>query len=158
MNRKKCSKAAVWITAVLVTMVNSITVFAYPEINTVSGEWESVEEAEEFINNPGMFITDGADEEERKKDIAYEYVNMEIRYEKQFMDEYGNIYQAKDDMGASVYGNCSHEYVSGTYTEHKKSSDGSCTVTQYSAQRCIKCGDVKKGNRLSVTNYDMCPH
>lgn len=158
MNRKKCSKAAVWITAVLVTMVNSITVFAYPEINTVGGEWESVEEAERFINNPGMFITEDADEEERKKDIAYEYINMEIRYEKQFMDEYGNIYQAKDDMGASVYGNCSHEYVSGTYTEHKKSPDGSCTVTQYSAQRCNKCGYVKKGNELAVFKFNACPH
>ena len=158
MNRKKCSRAAVWITAVLVTMVNSITVFAYPEINTVSGEWESVEEAEEFINNPGMFITDGADEEERKKDIVYEYVNMEIRYEKQFMDEYGNIYQVKDDIGASVYGICSHEYVSGTITEHNKNADGSCTVTQYSAQRCSKCGDVKKNNRLVVMNCDSCPH
>lgn len=158
MNRKKCSKAAVWITAVLVTMVNSITVFAYPEVNTVSGEWESVEEAERFINNSGMFITIGASEEERKKDIAYEYVNMEIRYEGQFIDAYGNIYQVKEDMGASAYGSCNHEYVSGTYTEHNKNSDGSCTVTQYSAQRCSKCGKIEKGNRLSVTNFDMCPH
>lgn len=139
-------------------MVNSITVFAYPEIHTVGGEWESVEEAERFINNPGMFITKGAGEEARKKDIVYEYVSMEIRYEKQFTDEYGNIYQVKDDMGASAYGSCSHEYVSGTVTEHNKNSDGSCAVTQYSAQRCNKCGDVKKGNRLSVTNLDMCPH
>ncbi len=101
-------------------MANSITVFAYPEIHTVSGEWESAEAAEGFINNPGMFITKGAGEEERKKDIAYEYVSMEIRYEKQFIDEYGNIYQVKDDTGASVYGSCNHEYVSGTVTEHKK--------------------------------------
>ncbi|MDE6619913.1 MAG: M56 family metallopeptidase [Lachnospiraceae bacterium] len=158
MNRKKCSKAAVLITAVLVTVVNSITVFAYPEVNTVSGEWESVEEAERFINNPGMFITENAGEEERKKDIAYEYVNMEIRYEKQFIDEYGNIYQVKDDMGVSVYGSCSHQYVSGTYAEHNKNSDGSCTITQYSAQRCSKCGNVEKGNELVVLKFNTCPH
>lgn len=158
MNRKKCSKAAVWITAVLVMMVNSITVFAYPEIHTVGGEWESVEEAERFINNPCMFITEDADEEARKKDIVYEYVSMEIRYENQFTDEYGNIYQVKDDMGASAYGSCSHEYVSGTVTEHNKNSDGSCTGTQYSAQRCNKCGYVKKGNELAVFKFNACPH
>lgn len=139
-------------------MVNSITVFAYPEINIVGGEWESVEEAERFINNSGMFITKGAGEEERKKDIAYENVSIEIRYEKQFIDEYGNIYQVKNDMGASVYRSCGHEFVSGTYTEHNKNSDGSCTVTQYSAKRCSKCGYMEKNNRLCVMYYDACPH
>ena len=158
MNRKKCSKAAVWITAVLVMMVNSITVFAYPEIHTVGGEWESVEEAERFINNPCMFITEDADEEARKKDIVYEYVSMEIRYENQFTDEYGNIYQVKDDMGASAYGSCSHEYVSGTVTEHNKNSDGSCTVAYYDGKRCSKCGKVETGNSLCVANFDICQH
>ncbi len=105
-----------------------------------------------------MFITKGAGEEERKKDIAYEYVSMEIRYEKQFIDEYGNIYQVKDDMGASVYGSCNHEYVSGTYTEHKKNANGSCTITQYSAQRCSKCGNTEKGDELAVFKFNACPH
>lgn len=158
MNRKKCNKAAVLITAVFVMMANSITVFAYPEINTTTGEWESVEDAERFINNPGMFITECASEEERKKDIAYEYINMEIKYKKQFIDEYGNIYQVKGDMGASGYGNCSHEYVSGTYTEHNKNADGSCTITQYSAQRCSKCGNIDIGHELTVFKFNVCPH
>lgn len=157
-NRKKCSKVTVWITAVLATMVNSITVFAYPEVNTVSGEWESVEEAERFINADLEFITENASVEELQKDIVYETEIYEIRYENQFIDEYGNIYQIKDDMGASVYGICSHEYVSGTITEHKKNADGSCTVAYYNGKKCSKCGNVEKNNRLVVMNYDVCPH
>ena len=158
MKMKKCSKAAVWLTAVLVMMVNSVTVFAYPKITTVEGEWESVEEAERFINADLEFITKNASVEELQKDIVYETEIYEVRYEKQFIDEYGNIYQVKDDMGASVYGSCSHEYVSGTFTEHNKNADGSCTVDYYDGKRCRKCGNMKINNRLYGVNYNPCPH
>ncbi|MDE5698568.1 MAG: M56 family metallopeptidase [Lachnospiraceae bacterium] len=158
MNRKKCNKAAVLITAAFVMMANSITVFAYPEINTVTGEWESVEEAERFINADLEFITKNASVEELQKDIVYETEIYEVRYEKQFIDGYGNIYQVNDDMGASVYGSCSHEYVSGTFTEHNKNADGSCTVDYYDGKRCTKCGNMKMNNRLYGINYNPCPH
>ena len=158
MNRKKCNKAAVLITAAFVMMANSITVFAYPEINTVTGEWESVEEAERFINADLEFITKNASVEELQKDIVYETEIYEVRYEKQFIDGYGNIYQVKDDMGASVYRSCSHEYVSGTFTEHNKNADGSCTVDYYDGKRCTKCGNMKINNRLYGINYNPCPH
>lgn len=158
MNRKKCNKAAVLITAAFVMMANSITVFAYPEINTVTGEWESVEEAERFINADLEFITKNASVEELQKDIVYETEIYQVRYEKQFIDGYGNIYQVNDDMGASVYGSCSHEYVSGTFTEHNKNADGSCTVDYYDGKRCTKCGNMRMNNRLYGINYNPCPH
>lgn len=158
MNRKKCNKAAVLITAAFVMLANSITVFAYPEINTVTGEWESVEEAERFINADLEFITKNASVEELQKDIVYETEIYEVRYEKQFIDGYGNIYQVKDDMGASVYGSYSHEYVSGIFTEHNKNADGSCTVDYYDGKRCTKCGNMKINIRLYGVNYNSCPH
>lgn len=158
MNRKKCNKAAVLITAAFVMMANSITVFAYPEINTVTGEWDFVEEAERFINADLEFITKNANVEELQKDIVYETEIYEVRYDKQFIDGYGNIYQVNDDMGASVYGSCIHEYVSGTFTEHNKNADGSCTVDYYDGKRCTKCGNMKINNRLYGINYNPCPH
>ncbi|MCX4377527.1 MAG: M56 family metallopeptidase [Lachnospiraceae bacterium] len=158
MNRKKCNKVAVLITTAFVMMANSITVFAYPEINTVTGEWKSVEEAERFINADLEFIKKNASVEELQKDIVYETEIYEVRYEKQFIDECGNIYQVKDDMGTSVYGSCSHEYVSGTFTVHNKNADGSCTVDYYDGKKCKKCGNMKINNRLYGVNYDPCPH
>lgn len=158
MNMRKWNKAAALLMAVLVILVNSLTVFAYPKVETMGGVWESDEEAESFINaDLCVFMPESASEEEKKESIGYKEGYVEIRYEKQFIDAEGNIYQV-DDMGTTVYVSCSHEYVSGTYTKHEKNSNGGCTVTQYSAQRCTKCGYIVKGDRLYVVNFDVCPH
>lgn len=157
MNMKKWNKAAVLLVAVLVMTVNSLTVFAYPKINTVSGEW-SDDELEGFIRaDTAMFVTKDASEEELQNTI-YETKIFEVKYEKQFIDTDGNIYQVKDDIEASVYGSCSHTYVSGTYTEHIKDSYGGCTVVYYNARKCSKCGYMKIGDKLHTVVYDTCLH
>lgn len=51
-----------------------------------------------------------------------------------------------------------HTYVDKNYKDHKKHSDGSCTVTTYAAQVCTGCGKVIKGSVISKMEYAKCPH
>ncbi len=51
-----------------------------------------------------------------------------------------------------------HTYVDKNYKEHKKHSDGSCTVTTYAAKVCSSCGKVVKGSVISEMEYAKCPH
>lgn len=53
---------------------------------------------------------------------------------------------------------CIHNYESGTSANHERNSDGSCTVMEYNAQRCSKCGYVKIGSEISRITYKVCPH
>lgn len=83
---------------------------------------------------------------------------IEILYGKQFTDTAGNIYPYSDEDTVTAYGSCSHDFVSGTASEHSKKSDGSCEGEEYHAQRCSICGYVVKGERICAYIKDVCPH
>lgn len=54
---------------------------------------------------------------------------------------------------------CRHDYrVSGTYCHHAKNGQGGCTVTEYEAQKCTKCGAIRQGSVTNVITYQKCPH
>ena len=78
-----------------------------------------------------------------------------ILYSSQFIDSNGNIYPVYESISNKA---CTHNFEPGEYNTHTKHSDGSCTVKNYSAQRCSKCGYVKRQNLLSTTKYPVCPH
>ena len=59
---------------------------------------------------------------------------------------------------AQVYPSCVHEYVAGKTTRHIKNSDNSCKMEYYEAKRCGKCGYIKLGELISVTNFTKCLH
>lgn len=163
MNRKRWNKVAGLLITTAVMIMNSLTVFAYPEVYYEENKGEVTEaHIEKSLNmDLNQFIPDDASEEElKRKDIAYEQKQKKIiiMYDNQFTDTDGNIYPLQDTMTANVYGNCSHTYVSGTMQEHSKNSDGSCVLITYSAKRCSKCGHVVKGNVLSEFKYTTCPH
>lgn len=80
-----------------------------------------------------------------------------IIYDEQFVSETGEISMVTpNDKGARV--NCTHTYVSGTYTKHTKTSNGGCTAKQYNAKQCTKCGTFAIGTLISTTSYVACPH
>lgn len=81
----------------------------------------------------------------------------DLPFECYFTDNEGTIYQATDDTQSSK-AICSHSYVSGTYSEHIKSSNGSCTVKTYYADRCSICGRMIRGDLVSTLTYESCPH
>lgn len=70
-----------------------------------------------------------------------------------------------DENGTIIYGTaephlfeCNHNYVAAQATHHDKHSDGSCTITYYSAKRCLKCGRIVVGDEIAHTTYNKCPH
>lgn len=77
-------------------------------------------------------------------------------YDRQFVDEEGNIYPILEDEGIEPY--CNHTFVSGTGGDHTKFSDGSCLVREFYAQRCSKCGYVIQGDEINRITFAKCPH
>lgn len=140
-------------------LINSLTVFAYPRVDevnlgTMNGEQESFEMRIQNLEGDGWFIPDGCEE-------PYETDVEEVRYEMQFVDEEGNIYEVTEsDINGDVVicSSCNHKYISGRYQQHIENADGGCTICVYEARRCSKCGYVDMGEMVSQTNYVTCPH
>jgi len=70
-----------------------------------------------------------------------------------------------DENGTITYGSaaphifeCKHNYLAAQVSHHNKNSDGSCTITYYSAKRCSKCGEIVVGDRIATMTYVNCPH
>ncbi|MBD5394687.1 MAG: M56 family metallopeptidase [Lachnospiraceae bacterium] len=78
-----------------------------------------------------------------------------------FISETGEIYLFEESLllcQEQMKLLCLHNYETGTYSEHKKNSDSSCEVINYSAQICTKCGYKKSISEISTTSYKICPH
>ena len=103
-----------------------------------------------------LFVPDGADGVAIKD---YEQVEeIEVIYEKQFVDMEGNIYPYSDEEAMTTYRSCSHNFVSGTSLEHTKYSDGGGEVREYRSQRCDICGYMIRGEKIRTIIYVVCPH
>ena len=155
MNIKKHNKIIGIVIAVVFDDANSVTVLAYPRVYTETWKEEASESEIEVALRTDViqFVPNGINAES-----TYAVKPIEILYEEQFIDTQGNIFPVKDTVDESLYRSCNHNYVSGTEYWHTKNSDGSCKLTAYSTERCSKCDDVVRGNRLYEGNYDICPH
>lgn len=60
--------------------------------------------------------------------------------------------------GATTYANCAHTYTPGIFSAHAKAKDGSCSISKYDAIRCYKCNTIWVLEKISTTNYRVCPH
>ena len=138
------------------TFANSMTVFAYRDVvHEEVPENVSEEEIDEALNNDTLlFVFDETDEEEVQEFELLE--ELEIRYDRQFMDERGSIYPVMEDDSVEPY--CDHNFAWGTETTHGKTSGGGCKVTQYRSQRCTKCGYIIRGEKIQTITYEVCPH
>ncbi|MDE6212361.1 MAG: M56 family metallopeptidase [Lachnospiraceae bacterium] len=154
MRRKKWNKVAAVTLVTVLAFANSMTAFAYRDtFHEIASEGTSQEEIEEWLDKDSlMFVSDEAGQEEIQVLDVFE--ELEIRYDNQFIDEEGNIYPITEP----VQRGCSHDYVSGTLTDHGKTSGGGCVVTEYRAQRCSKCGTVIRGEKIKTITYEVCPH
>lgn len=101
-------------------------------------------------------MLDGMDESKVK--MFEPLKEMNIVYDKQFVDEKGEIYPYSDEETITTYRSCSHDFVSGTANEHTKYSDGSCKVIVYRARRCNICGYVNRDDVIKTVTYKVCPH
>lgn len=71
------------------------------------------------------------------------------------IDENGNVFY---DTAEPHLFECNHNYLPAQVSHHDKNSNGSCSITYWSAKRCNKCGRVVVGDRIAVTTWDNCPH
>lgn len=152
-NRRWNRFAAGTLVAALV-FANSMTVLAYRDgYNEIAPEDMSEKIMEKVLESDTVVFA--PEETGDETTIDFEEGTVEILYDRQFVDEEGNIYYIPD---TESHGSCDHSYVAGTEYRHNKNSDGSCEVMKFKAERCSKCGTVKIGDLISTTTYVTCPH
>lgn len=154
-NRKKSSMVSKCLMAALTVImlaVSSLPVWAYEGVTVFSFGVEKESDRGETENIWGgdyLFTEDDS--------LLFATVNEDIRFDRQFVDEDGNIYEV--DLNECGRAGCAHStLVSGTYQEHVKNSSGGCVVRTYAANRCSNCGSVFYGDLISKTEYTKCPH
>ena len=160
MRMKKWNKTAAGAVVAALVLANSLTVFAYED--TIQGETKtnmSQAEVEYFMEGEAwQFVPNNIEVEALEETEGYILYTDEIRYDSQFVDAEGNIYEVKDAETAVVYRSCNHTYVAGQHIIHDKKSDGSCIVKVYDGDRCSKCGYILIGDLISEHKYTVCPH
>lgn len=147
-------KAAIALVAVL-TFANSMTVFAYrePVEREIAGEVSTEDVNEMVASDTFMFVSDGMGVDLLQE---FEQKEREILFNKQFVDENGNIYPITEDD--EIEPHCNHTFVSGTGLDHIPKSDGGCKIIEFEAQRCSKCGYIIQGKTIQTVTYAKCPH
>lgn len=126
---------------------NSLTALAYP--NVYQMEATSERTAEVAINGESMWVEGGFQD-------GYNFDSNIIKYDRQFVDENGNIYPAD---GTSPHILClKHSIVSGYLQTHERNSSGGCIVETYKSTRCTNCDTIWVGDLVSTVTYDPCPH
>lgn len=160
MKIKRWNKIVAGSVMAVLVLANSLTVLAYSDVTyDIKEESVSQAEIEESMNaDVRVFIPDEVGKEQLVDGVLYTMGDIDIRYEEQFVDEMGNIYQLQNEMSASTYSLCNHDYVTGTLSEHTKNSSGGCTVKVFSAKRCSKCGVTSVGSKINEITYAVCPH
>lgn len=160
MNMRKWNKVAAGAVVSVLVLANSLTALAYEDTIHVESKKSVSQDEVEYVMEGEIWQFIPADTEVEVLGEADLYIpfNNEIRYDNQFVDEEGNIYQIQDDELMSTYSSCNHTYVAGQQVMHDKKWDGSCVVKVHEAERCSKCGWVLLGDFVSETRYAVCPH
>lgn len=160
MNKKKWNRAAAVTLVAALVFANSMTVFAYRDsFERELLEDTSQEEIKEVLDEDiFLFVSEKVDGEvmQEFREAETKVDAPELLYDRQFVDEEGNIYPILEDDGIEPH--CDHTFVSGTGFGHRKTSDGGCVLREFEAQRCSKCGYVIEGAEISRTIFAKCPH
>lgn len=154
--KKKWNRLATGALVAALILGNSMTVFAYRDGFSETLPEDVTQEEIEFImdNDFTEFVPSGSDGEALQNGDMVQVI--ELLYEKEFVDEEGNVYPVSEEEGVEPY--CNHSYVSGELRDHHPYSDGSCEVRVYNAERCVRCGHVIRHDLISTHNYTVCPH
>lgn len=147
--KKKLRGLASAIMIGFVTILSSLTVFAYKDVTYFEIQYPEIELENSWAEREMLFMPDG-------EMGGFQNDNLVIVYEKQFIDEQGNVYEVKDL--ANSFAVCEHNYQNETYQDYIKYTDSSCKSTNYNAKRCIKCGYIVIIDKISSTLYYSCPH
>ena len=124
------------ITAFVMCCLSMNTVFAYEAPVEVE-----LQEGEEVRGETVKFLTE-------------EPVTFNSWNDKVIVDNEGNTYE----IGNQERAYCKHHYVSCTFGEHKKYSNGSCKTYLYEADECTECGNLINKELTNELSYKKCPH
>lgn len=155
MRKNKWNRFATGTLVAALVFANSMTAFAYRDgYNVIMTEDASHEQIEKVVESDAVEFTFDEVEGEMLSGLDEQEIDV-ILYDRQFVDEEGNIYPVPE---TEPQWGCDHDYVSGKEKFHNSHSDGSCEVIVYKAERCSKCGTVKLGELISSHYYAVCPH
>lgn len=73
-------------------------------------------------------------------------------------EQTGESFSLSLQEDVSAYAQCIHNYVTGIIAKHTKNSSGGCTVDEYQAKYCTKCGKRIIIKQISTHTYYECPH
>ena len=157
--KKKYNKWIGMVSLCGMILFNSLTVFAYPQVDEArlgesNGEQEDLEMLMQNLEGESWFVPDGCED-------AFVIEEVEVKYDIQFVDVEGNIYEVKENnihSDVATCATCSHTYASGELQKHVANTEGGCTIYTYEAQRCTKCGNVVLGDVIYQLSYLTCPH
>ena len=156
-NRKRIGVTSV-LGIVLMVFMNTLTVFAYPEVSVYDmNNLEEMSDIKEVASAEWRFVPAECAEE-----FLYlsEY-NTKILYEYQFVNESGEIYEMTEEDFNDEYVErlvCYHDYESGYSQMHVNMPGGGCILYTYESERCTLCGDVKTTALLNKIESTKCPH
>lgn len=160
MRMRKWNKVAAGAVVAALVLANSLTVFAYEDTIEVTTQKSVTQDEVNYVmsGESWQFIPEEIESATSEEAALYITYDIEIVYDKQFVDSEGNVYPIPDETIASTYRSCSHNYVAGQQVIHDKQSDGSCLVKVFEAHRCSKCGMILLGDQISEIKYMVCPH
>ncbi len=151
-NNSGVSKCLMVVFTVIMLAVSSLPVCAYEGVTVFE-----IDGDEELNRQQGVNISDGDYLFTTDGSILFDAGPMEIRFDQQFIDEEGNIYEV--DLNEGGRASCTHPtLVSGTYQDHVRNSSGGCVIKIYAADRCKDCGKVFTGNLISENKFPVCIH
>ena len=153
MKNRKWNRVATGVLATVLVFANSITVFAYQDTfhREIEEDLSDEEIERKLAEDTFLFVSDESVMEEDNE----VFEETQFLYEKQFVDEEGNIYPIEDGV---PYRGCNHTFVHGKSYGHYKMSNGGCIVDVYDADLCSKCNYVVEHFKISTTTYTVCPH
>lgn len=160
MRKKNWNRVAAVALVATLAFANSMTVFAYRDpIERETTEEVPTEEVELVVESDTfMFVPEKTDEgtTQEFKELEMPELIQGMMYDRQFVDEEGNIYPIMEDDGIEPH--CNHTFVNGTGYDHIPQSGGGCIMLEYEAQRCSKCGYIIQGKTIQKVTYAVCPH
>ncbi len=151
-SNSRVSKCLMVVLTVIMLAVSSLPVCAYEGVTVFE-----IDGNEELNCQPGVNISDGDYLFAADDSLLFDAGYTEIRFDQQFVDEDGNIYEV--NLNENGRAGCTHPtLVPGTYQNHVKNSSGGCVVSNYSSNRCKDCGKIFLGNLISENKFPVCIH
>lgn len=141
--KKTGKKVLSYLLCGVICVMSGLTVFAYEApliIETKNGENIVFDENNTFLA----------------------FIGSEVEFEKMpydcfFTDYNGNIFETSE-IDVNPKAGCIHDFTDGTFVQHTAKGDGGCSVTYYSAQRCIYCDYLIINAKENTVSYENCPH